>query len=176
MLQPKDRSSHAWSPRRPRTFLHGYTLVELLVTVAILAIIFGLMISLAHHVRRQSNNRATCAILHRLSQAMATYYAQNSDHLPLVPELLPANRMEAAEAVLQAAALANNRAFTAALRGTKLLSDQSDIIRDAWGTPIVFMPHMHPAIGMTAQDWFFFSAGPDRKFLTRDDNLYSYDQ
>jgi type IV pilus assembly protein PilC len=49
-------------------------------------------------------------------------------------------------------------------------------VRDAWGSPIVFMTHMHPAIGMTSKGWFFFSAGPDRQYLTRDDNLYSYDQ
>jgi hypothetical protein len=33
-----------------------------------------------------------------------------------------------------------------------------------------------PMIGMNPQGWFFFSAGPDRQYLTRDDNLYSYDQ
>lgn len=49
-------------------------------------------------------------------------------------------------------------------------------LRDAWGTPIVFMPAMHPAIGMALGNRpFFLSAGPDRKFRTRDDNLYSYE-
>ena len=50
-------------------------------------------------------------------------------------------------------------------------------LRDAWGDPIVFMPHDHPAIGMAsrANPSFFFSAGPDHKYLTRDDNLYSYE-
>ena len=50
-------------------------------------------------------------------------------------------------------------------------------LRDAWGDPIVFMPHDHPAIGMAsrANPSFFFSAGPDHRYLTRDDNLYSYE-
>jgi hypothetical protein len=49
-------------------------------------------------------------------------------------------------------------------------------IRDAWGSPVVFMPHQHPAIGMATSDAFFFvSAGPDRQYLTRQDNLYSYE-
>ena len=49
-------------------------------------------------------------------------------------------------------------------------------LRDAWGTPIVFMPSMHPGIGMALGNRsFFVSAGPDRKFRTRDDNLYSYE-
>jgi hypothetical protein len=48
---------------------------------------------------------------------------------------------------------------------------------DAWGGPIVFMPRMHEAIGMAPPDrpYFFFSAGPDGRYLTRDDNLYSYE-
>ena len=50
-------------------------------------------------------------------------------------------------------------------------------LRDAWGTPIVFMPAMHPAIGMALGNRpFFVSAGPDRMFRTLEDNLYSYEQ
>jgi type II secretory pathway pseudopilin PulG len=50
-------------------------------------------------------------------------------------------------------------------------------LRDAWGDPIVFMTHDNAAIGMASRDHpsFFFSAGPDHKYLTRDDNLYSYE-
>jgi type II secretory pathway pseudopilin PulG len=49
-------------------------------------------------------------------------------------------------------------------------------LHDPWGSPIVFMPRQHPLIGMAPGDrFFFFSAGPDRRFLTRDDNLYSYE-
>jgi len=50
-------------------------------------------------------------------------------------------------------------------------------LRDAWGDPIVFMAHDNAAIGMASRDHpsFFFSAGPDHRYLTRDDNLYSYE-
>jgi hypothetical protein len=50
-------------------------------------------------------------------------------------------------------------------------------LRDAWGAPIVFMAHDNAAIGMASRDHpsFFFSAGPDHRYLTRDDNLYSYE-
>jgi len=38
------------------------------------------------------------------------------------------------------------------------------------------MPAMHRQIGMApGNEWFFFSAGPDRQYLTRDDNQYSYE-
>jgi hypothetical protein len=49
-------------------------------------------------------------------------------------------------------------------------------VLDAWGMPVVFMPHQNPLVGMAAGDRsFFFSAGPDRRYLTRQDNLYSYE-
>ena len=47
--------------------------------------------------------------------------------------------------------------------------------RDAWGSPIVFMPRDHPAIGMAAKGWFFLSAGPDRQYTSKQDNIYSYE-
>lgn len=49
-------------------------------------------------------------------------------------------------------------------------------LRDAWGTPIIFLPQQHPILGMAPRNApFFVSAGPDRKFLTRGDNLNSYE-
>jgi hypothetical protein len=93
------------------------------------------------------------------------------------------------EATLLAAAEANNRDFVLALRA-EATSPQPELfgpvggtmydevtLRDAWGTPLVFMPAQHPAIGMALGNKpFFFSAGPDRKFRTLEDNLYSYEQ
>ena len=58
------------------------------------------------------------------------------------------------------------------------------LLADAWGNPIVFMPNQHPLIGMAPvragaddeeQASFFFSPGPDGEYLTREDNLYSYE-
>jgi hypothetical protein len=102
------------------------------------------------------------------------------------------------EETLLAAAELNNRDFVLALRSdatatpgvgpgsppvpelfgplTGSMYDEVTL-RDAWGTPIVFMPAMHPAIGMAIGNRpFFMSAGPDRKFHTLEDNLYSYEQ
>ncbi len=53
---------------------------------------------------------------------------------------------------------------------------ETQTLRDAQGSPIVFLQRMHPSIGMELDDRpFFFSAGLDRKYLTREDNLYSYE-
>ena len=99
---------------------------------------------------------------------------------------------------LDAAAKANNEQLVAALKADYRLHHPLDAqtdplerkcpisvydrktLRDAWGRPIVFMPRQHSLIGLApskeGQDqYFFFSAGPDRKYLTRQDNLYSYE-
>jgi prepilin-type N-terminal cleavage/methylation domain-containing protein len=85
-------------------------------------------------------------------------------------------------------ALANNKELVRTLKSQVDLSGTafSDLsianytevyVLDAWGSPVVFMPRQHPSIGMAAGDRsFFFSAGPDRNYLTRQDNLYSYER
>ena len=113
--------------------------------------------------------------------------------LPRVREFLvnvadPPNT-ELYEHVLEKAALENNRQFVAVLRSFDAGKPQSMFsrlsgavydgatLRDAWGMPIVYMPAMHPAIGMAPQNKrFFFSAGPGHTYLTQDDNLYSYEE
>jgi type II secretory pathway pseudopilin PulG len=96
-----------------------------------------------------------------------------------------------ARALLEAAR-ANNRDFVAALKaegppgsgnGMGALGDMPASVydevylRDAWGSPIVFMPSKHKWVGTAPHDrFFFFSAGPDREYLTQDDNLYSYEE
>lgn len=101
------------------------------------------------------------------------------------------------EETLLSAAELNNRDFVLALRAEAVAQPAGQpagpspelfgplsgpmydevTLRDAWGTPIVFMPAMHPAIGMALGNRpFFLSAGPDRRFRTLEDNLYSYEQ
>ncbi|WP_206295316.1 hypothetical protein [Humisphaera borealis] len=91
--------------------------------------------------------------------------------------------------LLLRAALANSRDTVRALRAESPQSDTMmsglpvsvfdvSLVRDAWGSPIVFMSQMHPWIGTAPRDkpYFFLSAGPDRDYLSRDDNLYSYEE
>ena len=162
----------------------AFTLIEALTAVAILVIVVGLMVSLSRHLRLASTVDLTKDILHRLDAAMAAYVRQNGT-IPVVPELI-SDQQVPPEIQLRRPAERNDEAFIRALKSAGLLTGQFDDlsiayydearVRDAWGSPIVFMSHMHPAIGMNPKGWFFFSAGPDRQYLTRDDNLYSYDQ
>ena len=89
---------------------------------------------------------------------------------------------------LQESARLNNRAVVAPLRveARRFPAEfaampqaffEGDVLPDAWGTPLVFMPALHPAVGMAMQNRpFFLSAGPDRQFRTLEDNLYSYEE
>jgi prepilin-type N-terminal cleavage/methylation domain-containing protein len=176
-----DRNSRGCSGNRNR----GFSLIEMLITVAVLIIVLGLMVSLARHVRSASANVLTRTILSQLDEAMAIYVRRNGD-LPPVPLFIPEDRPLRWEIELQRSAVRNNEGFVRVLRAEGLLAGRfndlslayySEVrVLDGWGSPIVFMPHMHPDIGMNSKGWFFFSAGPDRQYLTRDDNLYSYDQ
>jgi len=164
----------------------AFSVVELLTTIAGLVIILGLMVSLARHVRLVSAEVLTRDILHRLDEAMASYVQRNGGLPPGIPPFIPDNGEPPPESLLQRTAERNNEAFVRALKTDGLLAGRFDDlsiayydearVRDAWGSPIVFMEKMNPAIGMNPKGWFFFSAGPDRQYLTRDDNINSYDQ
>jgi type II secretory pathway pseudopilin PulG len=161
----------------------GFTLVEMLTTVALLIIVLGLMVSLARYVRRRSAEELTRKILINLHLAMDDYRREHGKP-NLVGPVDPQANLD--EATLAAAAEAENRRIVQFFNADKALSakafkdfplsiyDQATI-RDAWGMPIVYMPSMHRQIGQSPGEWFFFSAGPDRQYLTRVDNQYSYE-
>jgi len=176
-------------PARLKTHA-GFTFVEVLATIALLTIILGIMVSLARHVRSVSANDLTKDLLRRLEGAMALYLRKNGDHQPNLAPFIPdqpkpgANSLE--ESTLALSAEINNLAIVRLLKANHVFpADRFEdvpiayydglMVRDAWGSPIVFMSHMNPAVGMAAKGWFFFSAGPDRKFTTKSDNLYSYE-
>lgn len=164
----------------------AFSVVELLTTLAGLVIVLGLMVSLSRHVRLVSAELLTKDILHRLDEAMAMYKQREGMIPPGIPPFIEDNHELLSEVGLQGAADRNNEAFVRALKSAGLFAGRFDDLSiayydeahvlDAWGSPIVFMAKMHPAIGMNPRGWFFFSAGPDRQYLTRDDNINSYDQ
>ncbi len=188
----------------------GFTLIEMMTTVAVLIIVLGLMVSLARFVRDRSANTLSREVLAQLSLQLDAYLAHNHDQLPVVTPLVEDGAPLPDEETLARNARKNNQEIVAALKNdarTRLgttnpssKNDQSEnlfgrlpvamynnaSLHDAWGNPIVFMAGMHPQIGMAPQRNpqvgqapkdapFFFSAGPDQKYHTRDDNLYSYE-
>lgn len=177
----------------------------MLATVAALIILLGLMVSLARYVRDRSAQQLTRQLLKQLEALMVQYIERNGGKPPPVASILSVDAPAALtdETAIAASAKLNNEQCVGFLAADyrlrlKLLQAQpvaqaadpfeqlpisvydGKTLRDAWGSPIVFMPGQHQLIGMApsrgGQDqFFFFSAGPDRKYLTRDDNLYSYE-
>ena len=176
----------------------AFTLIEMLITVAVLIIVLGLMVSLARYVRDRSAQQLTRDLLKQLDGLMAQYIEHNGSALPPVEPFLSADTtIPPPEFALADAARHNNEQFVRLLKSDYHLhaSDQREAgdpfdalpigiydrrtLRDAWGSPIVFMAGQHQLIGLApsraGQDqYFFFSAGPDHKYLSRDDNLYSF--
>lgn len=177
----------------------AFTLIEMLTTVAVLIIVLGLMVSLARYVRDRSAQQLTRELLRELDVLMGQYIKNNDKRMPPVDLLLPPDVTDPKDdSALAEAAKRNNAQFVSYLKADYRLQlrepagppdpfDRQPIsvydrrtLRDAWGSPVVFMSGQHPRIGLapsvSGQDqFFFFSAGPDRKYLTRDDNLYSYE-
>ena len=181
----------------------AFTMVEMLVTVAGLIILLGLMVSLARYVRERAAVALTKELLRQLDDLTTQYAQRNNGQLPSVAPFPPPVPPPASNSGKQAsegwdennpaqrralleAALENNRRFVAVLKAESgstatlnnlPLSMYNDVVlRDAWGSPIVFMPSKHPLVGTAPNNrYFFFSAGSDRLYLTQDDNLYSYE-
>jgi len=144
--------------------------------LAFLIILLGLMVSLARYVRTQSASQYTRHLLAELDQARRLY-APSVDAAFLTPALIDgvsphADEQGVAEYVTQTAAPYVSKVLER-LRPTQTQA----VVRDAWGNPVGYLPHQDARFGMAlGNEPFFFSAGPDGKFLTRQDNLYSYEQ
>lgn len=62
-------------PRRPRS--GGFTLVELLVVVALIALVIALVLSAIPQIRRQSNSAVCLSNQRQMNFAFTTYYGDN---------------------------------------------------------------------------------------------------
>jgi Tfp pilus assembly protein PilE len=163
-------------PSSPIPHASAFTLLEMLTTVAALVIVLGLMVSLARDVRNRSAERVTKDLLRKLDRLMEDYHDRYDGAMPATTPLMP-DKVPPDESVLSRVAMKNNADLARAFRGQADPADPPASFFDAWGHPVVFMPRQHPAIGMAAGDrYFFFSPGPDGQFLTREDNLYSYEE
>ena len=179
----------------------GFTVLEVLTAMAFLGVVLGLMVSLARYVRSQSAQQYTRHLLAELDDAQRLYAspanigtaappatsfadappdASSSAAAGSPPSVLgPGMALPAdpSEADVRALVEKSNGPFVAGLLARVRPGDNQTTVRDAWGNPIGFLPSQNPHIGMARQNQpFFFSAGPDGRYLTRQDNLYSYEQ
>ena len=162
------------SRRRRR---NAFTLLEVLTTLAFLIVLMGLMVSLARYVRAQSAQQYTRHLLAELDQAQRLYASDFSASAGDVESVAAAFSTSTDESAARDYVQRVNGPYVAALLAHLHPTEQQTAVRDAWGNPVGFLPSQNPRIGMAPQNQpFFFSAGPDGRFLTRQDNLYSYEQ
>ena len=162
----------------------GFTLVEMLTTVAGLVILLGLMVSLARHVRGREAEALSRQVLASLDDELKRR-PEMEGLLKDVPPLLRAGE-GGEEDELQQAALRNNQELVRVLhekgdaalfRTLPVTLYDASTLRDAWGTPVVYMKSGAQNVGISPLGrYFFLSAGPDRRFGTVLDNLYSYER
>ena len=144
----------------------GFGALELLTSLAFLVIVMGLMVSLARYVRATSAERITQQVLRQLDLALAAY-ATTPIELPLGVQM---PKPQASES--EWAAFAERSGVV-----VRQLMNVDEPVSDAWGRPIGYLPFERSEIGMAPHDRpFCVSPGPDGRYLTQDDNLYSYEQ
>jgi len=169
-----------------RRSLAAYTLVEMLTTIAALLIVLGLMMNLARHVRASSATALTKELLRRLDYAMnpipAPRRQQPSRCRPVYRKWPLCRRCASGpgapiSTIRRSSACSGPITFFRPTVSTTCPppATTAKACTTPGARPSCFMTRMNPAVGMAAQGWFFFSAGPDRKYTTKSDNLYSYE-
>ena len=164
----------------------GYTVVEMLTTVAGLLIALGLLMNLTRHVRSSSASTLTKDLLRRLDDAMARYVGRAGSPPANANPFILDNSAASGDAALARRAQVNSQSVVRLLKAEHLLPPEGfddlpiscydgRVVRDAWGSPIVFISAMNSDVGMAAKGWFFLSAGADRNYTSKSDNLYSYE-
>ncbi len=186
MMVSRAPQNFAAASSTPAVRRRGFTLVEVAVMAAGVALLMGVAVSLSHSVRDRSSVELTRNILDQLERASGAYIRQHHQPPVITPVLGPAGD-EVDESVILANALQNNREMLKVMQftGSELPATVFDpgtgssgrkTLRDAWGSPIVLVVGRTQRLGLSPDDRpYFVSAGPDRKFLTREDNLYGYE-
>ncbi len=181
-------------PASTRRSRRAFTILELLTTLAFLVIVLGVLVSLARYVRATSAQDVTRRTLAELEDAYRLIYPERSNATPTTwpaSEVPPVGLDEGQfQQYVQRTSVPLLRRLIQQARELKIgaeaesgysavgqgMIEAEQVVRDAWGNPIAFLAGQHPGIGMAPQNRpFFVSAGPDGRYLTRDDNLYSYE-
>lgn len=183
----RERRTGVSGPPRRASGPRGFTLIEMLTTVAALVIMLGLMVSLAKYVRGRSAETLTRQLLAKLETLMSAYSEDKAlaQRLKSVPPLVAGDgkpddmtlRRRAEENIAQFVRVLHAASPQDVLRNLPAALYDQTLIRDAWGTPVAYLAPGAANIGIGVSGRaFFVSAGPDRRFTTTADNLYSYEK
>jgi hypothetical protein len=154
-----------------RRFAAGITRLSFVVLVAALSLTLAFVVALARHVRTTSADELTRERIIACAEQVRDWLS-TAGTLDLERPVLSGSGDE--EAYLRQFAMNQGRA--AARSSGRVTADLTGW-RDAWGTPLLLLAGQHSQLGIAPGDApFLLSAGPDRTFLSKSDNLYSYDQ
>src|SRR3569623_743969 len=98
----------------------GFTIIELLTSIAVLVIVFGLIVSLSNFVRNSSATDLTVTLLRKLDEQLQVYHQKFDGQWPAAPAFDP--KADQSEAALAKTARMKNEAFVRALGSTANLS------------------------------------------------------
>jgi prepilin-type N-terminal cleavage/methylation domain-containing protein len=148
----------------------GFTLVEMLVVLGVIATLAAMVIVVIRRVENQSNESVVANAFALLKGALREYY-EYTDGFPAQPDRTPSNATALAHIQFMYSALDAVPASRQILKGIDNIlvqrhDSQSALARfyDPWGTPLNY-------VYASGIDTFpeLTSAGPDRKFGTADD-------
>jgi general secretion pathway protein G len=141
----------------------GFTLVEMLIVVAIIALLATMVVGLAGRIDTQSKERALKSTFGLLDSALQEYYDYWKDSpVPFPDPNKPPYLTHSAALYGQLYSTPTSRKILEKI-SSKLIRDNPPQIYDPWGTVLDYRYTLGDNFPMLV------SAGPDRKFDTTDD-------
>jgi len=131
----------------------GFTMVEILIVIAIIVILAGIVVAIAVGVTSAAKEKATKATFERLDSAMSLFL---KDH----PEPTDANWVVALKSYGPSGQLLKNDLKTV---------NGNDVVLDGWGSPIHYLPSHSTAKNLPTG--MFQSYGRDLQANTADDRF-----
>lgn len=152
---------------RPEAGLHhlGFTLLELLVAIVIIAALAGIVIGAGHRAIQAGQIARVRAELAALSAALENYqrafgdYPRTDDEAQLLQSLI--GKRDLSNTAIEAHTLLDAARFTTA-GSLDPFTDPSAVLIDPWGQPYVYV-YKVPASGWGNPGYVLYSLGPDAK-------------
>lgn len=146
----------------------AFTMLELVTACAGLVVILGLTVSLARYVRSNASLSAAREQLADLDRHLALKGMPQD--LPMFAEGMTLQDEQEMPETIRVMARQN------ADRWATHFGLPASACFDPWGMPIVLIRKAHPNLGMAPRlRPFLMTAGPDNKYFTLADDIYSYE-
>ncbi len=170
----KENKKQFGSPREIRSYLTGFTLVEVLIVVALLIVLVSMVLVATSKARVDKEEQLTRATIELLDSALQEYYdytnnfpGPNSPSVSLPePDYKPYQQHNASLCFQLNLIPSSKPVIEKVDYSQKTIINGYLVIVDAWGTPLNYLY-------VDGVDTFgkLISAGPDGDFATAADNI-----